>query len=205
MGKKFILVLFGLFLTALGIKLLTINMLTFGGTAGIATILTYIIPLSWGALFFIVNLPFFLISFQQLGRWFTLSSFMSIIGISIMRDSLDLLVPSIQMDPIVAAIIAGIFIGIGVSFVLNNGSSLGGIHILALYLDKRFGINRGLCILIGDSLIIIAAAFLVGWHSAIVSIISIVIASYIIGRYKSIETTRVVTEDTSVLQDAANS
>jgi uncharacterized membrane-anchored protein YitT (DUF2179 family) len=205
--KKLWYVLLGLFITALGIKLLSESMLTFGGTAGIATIFTYITTLSWGLLFFIVNVPFFFISFLLLGKWFTLSSLMSIVGISVIRDSLDLLTPTFQVSPIFATVLAGIFIGVGVTFVLNNGSSLGGIHILALYLDKKLNMNRGYVIFLGDSLIILVAVFIVGWQSAVYSIFSIVIASYIIGRYKTspIKTDQMNEGETLVLQDAANS
>jgi uncharacterized membrane-anchored protein YitT (DUF2179 family) len=204
--KKLAFVLLGLFLTALGVTILSQSMLTFGGTAGIATMLSYLTNLSWGGLFFLVNLPFFIISFQQLGKWFTLSSFMSIIGISIIRDSLDLLVPTLQISPFTATIIAGILIGVGVTFVLNNDSSLGGIHILALYLDKTFSINRGYVIFLCDSLIILFAVFMVGWQSALYSIFSIVIASSIIGRYKTspIKNSEPVAE-TVMLEDAARS
>ncbi len=202
MANKIFSILFGLFLTALGIKLLTLHMLTFGGTAGIATILTLLFPISWGLLFFLVNLPFFLISFQQMGKWFTISSFVSIIGISVIRDALDMIVPAFTFNPVIAAAVAGLFIGVGVSLVLNNGSSLGGIHILALFLDKKLGLNRGLCIFIFDLLILIAAIFLVGLQNAIVSTISIVIASYIIGRYKTSPIPEVEVSTDVQLQDA---
>lgn len=205
-AKKIGYVLIGLFLTALGVKILSTSMLTFGGTAGIATMLTYISTLSWGILFFLVNLPFFIISLVQLGKWFTLSSFISIIGISVINDSLAVYIPSFQITPMTAAVLAGFFIGAGVTLVLNNGSSLGGIHILALYLDKNFSINRGYVIFVSDSLIILLAVFLVGWQSAIYSIFSIIIASFIIGRYKSspIKITE-VEEETLILNDAVNS
>ncbi|WP_299088472.1 YitT family protein [uncultured Metabacillus sp.] len=182
--KRLLFVLVGLVITSFGIKLLADNMLTFGGTAGIATILGYASEISWGSLFFIVNLPFFLISIQELGKWFTISSLLSITGISILREWYDLFIPAFQMNLVLAAILAGLLIGIGVTFVLNNGSSLGGIHILGLYIDKKFGINRGLVLFISDSFIIILTLTMVGWFKALVSIMCIFIASSIIGRYK---------------------
>jgi uncharacterized membrane-anchored protein YitT (DUF2179 family) len=75
-------------------------------------------------------------------------------------------------------------IGFGVTLVLNNGSSLGGIHILALYLDQKWEINRGISIFVCDLLIIVLAGVLVGWKNALLSVFVIVVASTIIGRYK---------------------
>jgi uncharacterized membrane-anchored protein YitT (DUF2179 family) len=182
--KKLVFVLLGLVITSLGIKLLADSLLTFGGTAGVATILTYVTNISWGLLFFIVNLPFFFISIQELGKWFTISSLLSITGISFLREWFDLFIPTFEINIVIAAIIAGLLIGFGVTFVLNNGSSLGGIHILGLYIDKKFGINRGLVLFVCDSFIVLFALAMVGWFKALLSILCIFIASIIIGRYK---------------------
>lgn len=182
--KKLCFVLIGLILTSLGIKLLSDSYLTFGGTAGIATIFTYLTNTPWGLLFFIVNLPFFFISIQELGKWFTVSSLLSITGISFIREWFDLILPTLELHVVLAAIIAGLLIGFGVTFVLNNGSSLGGIHILGLYINKRFGVNRGIVLFICDTVIILFALSLVGWYKAFLSIVCICIASSIIGRYK---------------------
>ncbi|WP_368504452.1 YitT family protein [Alkalihalophilus sp. As8PL] len=176
-------VLVGLILTSLGLRFLAMHDLTFGGTAGLATVLTYMSPWSWGVLFFLVNLPFFLISWTKLGKWFTLSSLLSITAISVIRDLLDVM-PFFNVPLWLATALAGICIGIGVTLVLNNGSSLGGIHILALYIDQKWGINRGLTIFISDFLIIVFAALLVGWSQALLSVFVIFVASTIIGRYK---------------------
>lgn len=182
--KKLVFVLIGLILTSLGIKILSDHHLTFGGTAGISTIFSFLSPFSWGTLFFIVNLPFFFMSIRELGKWFTISSLLSITGISLLREWFDQIIPVIETNMVFASLISGLLIGIGVTFVLNNGSSLGGIHILGLYIDKKFGINRGIVLFVCDSMIILFALALVGWVSAIFSIICIFIASNIIGRYK---------------------
>ncbi|RBW71360.1 YitT family protein [Bacillus taeanensis] len=204
--KQLLFVFVGLVLTSLGIKILAVSHLTFGGTAGIATILTFVTEYSWGIWFFIANLPFFFISFQELGKWFSISSLLSITGISLVREIFDQFLIFPELNMIVSSIIAGTLIGIGVTFVLNNGSSLGGIHILALYMDKKFQINRGVVIFICDGLIILAAAMMVGWQRAFISIICITIASTIIGRYKKSPIKEMETTDSSVsLQNASSS
>lgn len=176
-------VFLGLVLTSFGLKLLGVYDLTFGGTAGLATVLTFASSLSWGVLFFLVNLPFFWMSVKKLGMWFTISSLMSITTISIIRDGLAFL-PFIILPIWLVPILAGLCIGFGVTLVLNNGSSLGGINIFALYLDQKWGINRGLTIFISDFLIIVFAGLFVGWGNAMLSVCTIFIASLIIGRYK---------------------
>ncbi|WP_227936243.1 YitT family protein [Alkalihalobacillus deserti] len=190
------LVILGLILTSLGLKFLAQHELTFGGTAGLATVLTFLSTWSWGVLFFLVNLPFFWMSFKKLGKWFTISSFMSIIGIAFIRDGLDL-IPFFSVPMWLATALAGLCIGFGVILVLNNGSSLGGIHILALYLDQKFKFNRGITIFVCDLSIVVFAGLLVGWGNALLSVFTISVASMIIGRYKKSPIKELVQEEFS--------
>ncbi|WP_209122645.1 YitT family protein [Alkalihalobacillus sp. BA299] len=181
--KRWFIIIVGLFITSFGLRILAIHHFTFGGTAGVATVLEFLSDWSWGTLFFLVNLPFFIISIQKLGMRFTISSLMSITAISFISEWFHIF----QVTPFsdwLATIVGGLFIGIGVTLVLNNGSSLGGIHILALYLDQKCKINRGITIFASDFLIIFLAGMLVGWSNAILSVGAICIASSIIGRYK---------------------
>lgn len=180
---KSILIILGLFLTAAGIKLLTVHSLTFGGTAGVATLGTFMTEWSWGILFLIVNLPFFILSIKKLGLTFSLSTFLCILLISVISDLMDFVhFPTIS--PVIAAVIAGILIGIGVSFVLNSGASLGGIHILALYLEQKSDINRGVSLFVTDFIIVSSAVVMFGFKNALISIIAITIASFLTGKLK---------------------
>ncbi|MED1865636.1 YitT family protein [Fictibacillus nanhaiensis] len=182
--QKSFYILIGLFLTAIGIKLLNIHTLTFGGTAGIATLVSFMTNWTWGILFLIVNLPFFILSIKKMGWNFSLLTFLCIILISAISDLMDYLALPL-ISPIAAAIIAGSLIGIGVSFVLNSGASLGGIHILALYLEQKSNINRGLSLFVTDFIIVSSAVVMFGFRNALISIIAITVASFLTGRLKS--------------------
>jgi len=184
--KSFAFVSLGILLTAFGLKLLSASSLTFGGTAGVAILLAYSTPLPWGFWFVAANAPFLLLSYRALGARFTASTLLAIVGTSFARQLLDggMAVPSPAMPPLAAALAAGLSIGIGIAFVLNNGSSLGGVQIFALVLDRKFGINRGATIFASDAAIVLSAAFLLGWDEAVASIVSIAVASFLIGRYR---------------------
>jgi uncharacterized membrane-anchored protein YitT (DUF2179 family) len=181
--QKSLIILIGLFLTAAGTKILTIHALTFGGTAGIATLGSFLGSWSWGMLFLVVNLPFFILSIKKLGWTFSLSTFLCILLISVVTDLMDYIhIP--LFSPVLASLAAGTLIGIGVSFVLNSGASLGGIHILALYLEQKAAINRGIVLFVSDFMIVSSAVVIVGFKNALISIISITIASFLAGKLK---------------------
>jgi uncharacterized membrane-anchored protein YitT (DUF2179 family) len=181
--QKILIILAGLFLTASGMKLLNIHSLTFGGTAGIATLGSFLGNWSWGVLFLLVNLPFFILSIKKLGWTFSLSTFLCILLVSAITDLLDFVHFPI-IEPVAASLVAGTLIGTGVSLVLNSGASLGGIHILALYLEQKTKINRGLTLFVTDFAIVSSATVIVGFKNAIISILSITIASFLAGKLK---------------------
>ncbi|WP_129475908.1 YitT family protein [Fictibacillus enclensis] len=181
--KKALLVITGLFLTAFGTKLLTISHLTFGGTAGISTLLTFSTGISWGVWFFMINLPFFILSVKRLGILFSVYTLLCISLISILSGFLKI-APTNGVHPIFIAVAAGLIIGSGVVLVLNNGASLGGIHILAVYMDQHLSINRGKTLFITDFLIVLSASLMVGIVNALYSVITITIASFLAGKFK---------------------
>jgi uncharacterized membrane-anchored protein YitT (DUF2179 family) len=181
---KIIMIILGLFLTSAGIKLLTVHSLTFGGTAGVATLGSFMSNWSWGILFLVVNLPFFILSIKKLGWTFSLSTFLCILLISVISDLMDY-VQFPTINPVLAAVTAGTLIGFGVSFVLNSGASLGGIHILALYLEQKSDINRGVSLFVTDFIIVSSAVVMFGFKNALISIIAITIASFLTGKLKS--------------------
>ncbi|MDR7072232.1 YitT family protein [Fictibacillus barbaricus] len=182
--QKSLAILAGLFLTAAGMKILNIHSLTFGGTAGIATLGSFLSDWSWGILFLIVNLPFFILSIKKLGWTFSITTFLCIFLVSAITDLLSFIHFPI-VAPFLASILAGSLIGVGVSLVLNSGASLGGIHILALYLEQKREINRGLTLFVTDFIIVSSAMVIVGFHNAFISIFSITIASFLAGKFKT--------------------
>ena len=58
-----------------------------------------------------------------------------------------------RLNPLFGVVLAGILIGYGMLAVFRHGASVGGISILAFYLQDRFGWRAGLILLAGDVLI----------------------------------------------------
>ncbi len=68
----------GAIVSALGFYLLNKVGLLTGGTAGVAFLLHYAFGISFGLLFFLVNLPFYYLSFRRLGLAFSFKTFIAI-------------------------------------------------------------------------------------------------------------------------------
>ncbi|MBU0780389.1 MAG: YitT family protein, partial [Alphaproteobacteria bacterium] len=74
----------GVFLCALGLAILTSAGLITGQTAGVAVIIAYLTGWSFGVVFFVINIPFYVLAWYRLGRAFTIKSLISVTALSVM-------------------------------------------------------------------------------------------------------------------------
>lgn len=151
----------GTVLTALGILLLSKAGVLIGGVAGMAFILHYALGWSFGLAFFILNLPFYWLAYRRMGWGFTLKTFAAVGLLSLLSQYQDRLIEIGRVDPIWAAVLGGLLIGMGMLALFRHRASAGGIGILAFYLQDRFGWRAGMVQLAVDMTIMCAAFFVV--------------------------------------------
>jgi uncharacterized membrane-anchored protein YitT (DUF2179 family) len=181
--RKWSWILFSCLCVAIGIQFLTTANLVIGGTAGLGIVMQHLTEVSFGVLFFSINLPFYFLAISQLGLAFTVRSFVSVSIMSAMSDTLALMFTFELPHPIISALLGGAMIGIGLIFLFREGSSLGGFNMLCIFLDKRFGINPGKTMFLTDILIVASATIVFGIVQVIYSAIAIFIMTSILGRY----------------------
>jgi len=150
----------GTALCALGVTMLTHLGLITGQTAGLAVLLSYGTGLSFGLVFLCVNLPFYALAWLRMGPRFTLNSFLCVGLVSLMAESFPRLIVFQTLDPLLGAMLVGAVTGLGLIVLFRHGASLGGIGILALFLQDRTGFRAGYTQLIFD-LCLFGAAFVV--------------------------------------------
>lgn len=150
----------GSLVSALGLYLLASAGLLTGSTAGVAFLLHYAFGVNFGVAFFLLNLPFFYLSLKRLGRAFTLKTFAAIGLTSLLADLQARFFVVSSIHPGWAALLGGVLLGYGLLALYRHRASLGGVGILGIYLQERFGIRAGLVQLAID-LCVLAAAFFV--------------------------------------------
>lgn len=173
--------LLGTAMCALGVQFLTHLGLVTGQTAGLAVLLSYATGWSFGAVFFAVNLPFYALALLRMGWRFTVKSFVAVSLVSIFSELLPHAIAFDHLHPAAAAAFAGASIGLGLMVLFRHGASLGGVGILALYLQDRLGIQAGWTQLAFDTLLFATALFfiapaLVGWSLLGAAIANLIIA-----------------------------
>jgi uncharacterized membrane-anchored protein YitT (DUF2179 family) len=159
-------ILTGTVMTALAISIFTQLGLFTGGTAGLALILFYATGWSFGLLFFLLNLPFYYLAVRRMGWPFTIKTFFAVGLLSLLTDVQSRLLSFEFIEPLYGAILGGLLLGFGLLAMFRHRASLGGVGILALYLQDRFGWRAGLVQLVID-LSILALSFTVAEPGAI--------------------------------------
>ncbi|WP_186578596.1 YitT family protein [Aquibacillus kalidii] len=182
--KKILMIFLGIIITSCGVIVLKHSQIVTGGTAGLALNLSYIFHSPFSILFFIINIPFYIFSVLRMGWKFTLSTMASVSVLSLIT-SLDQWIPTFTIASWLGAIIGGAFIGIGLSILFANGSSLGGANILALFLHKRYNLNPGITNFAFDFLVVLTSMYSVGLFRGVSSILSIAITSVVISYFKN--------------------
>lgn len=152
-------VIAGSMLAALGVTLLASAHLLIGGTAGLGFLIRYSTGLSFGVVFFALNLPFYWLAYRRLGLSFTIKTFLAVALTSVLTEVLPGLVPIGDIHPLVAALFGGLLIGTGMLALFRHRASLGGFGILALYLQEKLGWRAGFVQLGLDGLVLALSFF----------------------------------------------
>ncbi|MCR8846599.1 YitT family protein [Paenibacillus sp. SC116] len=166
----------GAVLMAVSLELFLVpNQMTDGGIAGISIILSYLTDVPLGVYLFLLNLPFLIIGYKQIGKTFALST---LLGISVMSVSTILLhnVEPFVTNSFLAVVYGGMILGIGVGLVIRFGGSLDGTEIVAILFDKRSPFSVGETVMIFNLFIMVLAGFVFGWQEAMYSLLAYYIA-----------------------------
>ncbi|MDK9761103.1 YitT family protein [Vibrio sp. D420a] len=163
-----------------------------GGTAGLAIFISKITELSFGQVFFALNLPFYILSVTRMGWRFTINTFIAVSIVSFAVDHLYHVIQIAEINKVYAAMLGGGLIGTGMLVIFRHKMSLGGFNILALYLQERFGIRAGKVQMGLDCTIVILSLFIVDISLILLSVLGAVVTNLILamnhkpGRYQPV-------------------
>lgn len=178
--KKFTFLLAGAILASIALEIFLVpNNIIDGGVIGISIISSHLSKLPLGAFIFVLNLPFLILGYKQIGKTFVLSTLFSVLVLSIGVTVLHP-IPGITNDVLLASVFGGITLGIGVGLIIRYGGSLDGTEIVAIILDKRTGFSIGEVVLFFNIFILSSAGFVFGWDKAMYSLIAYFIAFKVI-------------------------
>jgi uncharacterized membrane-anchored protein YitT (DUF2179 family) len=164
-----------------GVHLLTAAGLVTGQTAGLAVLISYATGWAFGPVFVAINLPFYWLAWRRMGAAFTLRTFVAVGLMAGVTTALPHLVTVDRLDPLATAIVFGAIGGAGLLALFRHGASLGGVGIVALWLQDRTGLRAGWLQLGFDAVLFAVALWLlppvlVLWSLAGAVVLNLVIA-----------------------------
>ena len=181
-------VLYNLFLISAGSLIFVLGMnsvlipskLLSAGVAGIALIVHYLFPrLNVGLAYFLLNIPLMLLGFFSISRRFLLYTLYGMGFFSLTAAFVR--PPAVAIgDPILAALLAGIICGAGVGVILRSIGSTGGIDILAVCVNQKFGFRPGSVGFVFNSMVLLVGGYAFGLEIALYTLIYVFTSSRVL-------------------------
>lgn len=171
----------GCFIAAFAIAefLLPISVLD-GGLTGISIIINLLTKKSIGLIIVLINIPFLLFGYKQLGKEFLFKAIFSIGTFSTFLHFLENTSFNVTDNEILGVAYGGVLLGIGVGLVLRFGGCLDGTEIIAMLLSKKTSFSTGQFIFFFNIFIYGIAGFLFGIDRALFSLLTYFITFKII-------------------------
>ncbi|WP_235775607.1 MULTISPECIES: YitT family protein [Paenibacillus] len=180
LAQRTIMMIIGAGMMAVALEIFLVpNQMVDGGITGISIMLSHIFHIPLGILLTLLNLPFLIIGYKQIGKTFALSTLFAVVIMSIGTQLLHPVQP-ITVEPLLAAVFGGVILGVGVGLVVRYGGSLDGTEIVAILASKRMPFSVGEVVMFFNLFILSSAGFVFGWNNAMFSLIAYYIAFKVI-------------------------
>jgi uncharacterized membrane-anchored protein YitT (DUF2179 family) len=146
-----------------------------GGVTGISLLITKLTRWELYYLIVVINIPFVILGFRQIGKTFAVKTSIAIILLSLMLAVVPF--EPITHDKLLIAFFGGLFLGGGIGLAMRGGCVIDGTEVLALYISRNSVLTVGNIILILNILIFCVAAILVNIETALYAILTYLSAS----------------------------
>lgn len=133
------------------------NQLGEGGFSGITLILLFVFNLDPALMNLVLNIPMFIIGWRLLGRKVFVYTVIGTVSVSIFLKVFMIYEVNmhIQDDLFLAALFAGVFVGVGLGIIFRYGGTTGGVDIIARLAHKYVGWSMGKTMFMFDAVVIL--------------------------------------------------
>ena len=163
-----------------------------GGATGIGLAVNHYTGLPVSAALAVLNVVLFVVGAAVLGKAFALMTIISTFYSPFILEMVQQLIPEpLTQDIMLATIIGGLLVGLGMGMVLRMGASTGGMDIPPLLLKKKAGIPVGVSMYAFDFAILAVQATFAGLERMLYSVILIIIYTVVIDKIMTLGTSQI--------------
>lgn len=155
-----------------------------GGVAGIGLIVRHFFAVNVDVGVAAANVLLFIAGAVVLGKKFALTTLLSTFLYPAFL-SLFIRLPVLEhltSDPLLAAIYAGLLMGVGIGMVIRVGSSTGGMDIPPLIINKKFGLSVPVLMYAFDTVILLCQVFFSSTEQVLYGILVVILTSIVMDR-----------------------
>ena len=189
--KKVVLIIIGSMICSFGIhNIHERTNITEGGIFGLMLLLEHWFNISPAYITPVLDFTCYLIAFRFLGSRFIKTSIFSTLCISAfykLWEAFPPMLPDLSDHPLIAAVLGGIFVGVGVGLVVRQGGSAGGDDALALTISHVSKWHLSSSYLFTDITVLLMSLSYIPLMRIIFSLITVTISSNIIDWIKEYE------------------
>ena len=179
--RRYILLIFALFLSALSYNLFFVSgKIVVGGVSGIAIIIEEILNIDPSIFILIVNLILIIFSFFLFGKDKTIKNLVGSLAYPLfvsMTSNMVNYIDITEADLLIKSLFGATLYGIAGGIIFKIGFSSGGTDIITQILSKYSKISIGKATLIVNTIIIGGSGFIFGWINVMYAVIALYIIS----------------------------
>ncbi|MFK4469675.1 YitT family protein [Bacillus sp. RC252] len=179
--KEITLITIGSLLFAIGINYFAIpNRLSEGGIIGLTVVTHYLFDWSPGIVNFGLNAILLAVGYKFFDKKTMVYTIIGIVETSLFLYVTEHIEYQVNSDTLLAALFAGVFVGIGLGCMFKAGGTSGGSAILARLANQYLGWSVGKGVLIIDIVVIAGSVFIIGQEKAMYTLVAVFVGAKVI-------------------------
>ncbi|MGE6348551.1 YitT family protein [Bacillus mycoides] len=179
--KEITLITIGSLLFAIGINYFAIpNRLSEGGIIGLTVVTYYLFDWSPGIVNFGLNAILLAVGYKFFDKKTMVYTIIGIVETSLFLYVTEHIEYQVNSDTLLAALFAGVFVGIGLGCMFKAGGTSGGSAILARLANQYLGWSVGKGVLIIDIVVIAGSVFIIGQEKAMYTLVAVFVGAKVI-------------------------
>ncbi|MBJ8009047.1 MULTISPECIES: YitT family protein [Bacillus] len=179
--KEIALITIGSLLFAIGINYFAIpNRLSEGGIIGLTVVTYYLFDWSPGIVNFGLNAILLAVGYKFFDKKTMVYTIIGIVETSLFLYVTEHIQYQVNSDTLLAALFAGVFVGIGLGCMFKAGGTSGGSAILAQLANQYLGWSVGKGVLIIDIVVIAGSVFIIGQEKAMYTLVAVFVGAKVI-------------------------
>lgn len=160
------------------------NHIIAGGVSGIGIVINHYLGISISICVGMINIVLFVLGLFFIGKEFAMTTMVSTFLFPVLLEFFEghSAFHGYLSDPLLACVLAGCIMGIGIGLVLKANASTGGVDVLAILLNKKFGLPVHIVLNVIDLTVLIFQFSFNNTTQVIYGIVTVVLTSILLNK-----------------------